>query len=89
MSKDQCIVEVTPPKFHQVVLFQDVREGLPHNCFYEVLTFRAPAKGEWFLSGDTMELAERAGWDFPETAEYWIVRPVNYAVSRWYKGERV
>jgi hypothetical protein len=80
-----------PPKLPQPVVFHQVhgvKKLIPHPCFYDVIGFRAPKEGEWFLSGAIVE-AYKASRDFPETSKYWIVRPTNFAVKRWWKGERV
>lgn len=67
----------------QTLRFEDL--GLPgerviggHRCFYEKVEFRAPKKGEWFVSG-AEPMAYRAKTDMMTTA-YQIVRPTRYAV---------
>jgi hypothetical protein len=89
MSKDDVISTPIPPKFHLVVNFQNIRSGLPRDCFYDVVDFRAPKTGEYFLAGPTMSIGAYAGYDFADTAQYWIVHPTNIAEKRWYKGEKV
>jgi hypothetical protein len=45
-------------------------------CFFEVLGFRAPKRGEFYASG-AVPAAYRAGTDFE--CAYWIVRPTYFA----------
>lgn len=91
MSKDTVIELRQPPKFKQPIQFEHVhgpRRSLPHPCFFEIVGWRSPRQGEWFLSGAIIQ-AYRASRDFPETSEYWIVRPTYLAVKGWRRGERV
>ena len=62
-------------------------EGLPESqthiqkYFYRKLGFRAPKKGEWYLSG-AIVTGYRAPNDFPETTKYWVIEPVAKAVPK-------
>lgn len=89
MSKD---AEALQPHFQRIVVFQKVtgpNNALSHPCYYDVYNWRAPKMGEWFLDGVTLDTAVRAQRDFDEAAQYWLVRPTNFAIQRWHKGERV
>ncbi len=89
--KDEKMVLKTPPKFKQPILFHKVagaNKTLPHHCYFDVVRFGSPRKGEWFIDGVIIQGAY-ATRDFPEHAEYWIVRPTNFAEQRWWKGARV
>ncbi len=92
MSKDQSGDSLRTPFFNQVIVFEcvtGVKSALSHPCFYDVIDWRSPKAGEWFLDGPSLTHAVRAKQDFALTAEYWIARPTNYAMKTWYKGERV
>jgi len=62
-------------------------EGLPKSqtriqkYFYRKLGFRAPKKGEWYLSG-AIVTGYLAPNDYPETSRYWVVEPIAKAVPR-------
>jgi len=60
--------------------------GVGGECYYEVLGFRSPSKGEWYLSGAIVE-GYKAFSDL--TMKYWVVKPTHYARRVWQKGKRV
>ena len=57
-------------------------------CYYELVGWRAPKKGEWYLSGALVE-AYRASNDF--TTAFFVVRPTHRVklVSRYERGEAI
>lgn len=92
MSKDETLHQPTRRDFRPVVTFKKVhgpRKTLSHPCFYVVVDWRAPLKGEWFLDGVNLDRADRAEFDFNLNAEYWIVQPTHFAMRRMIKGEPV
>lgn len=92
MSKDQSGDNLQKPAFAQVIVFENIHgpnKALSHPCFYDLVAFRAPKKGEHFLTGPTLSLASKAGHDYNEHAEYWVVIATNYATQVWHKGSRV
>lgn len=62
--------------------------GAPTACFFEIVEYRCPKKGEFYVSGAIPE-AYRALNDFP--SPYWIVRPTHRAerVTTFRKGTPV
>lgn len=59
-------------------------------CFYNRGEFRAPKKGEYYLSG-AIVTAWRAQAEFPADCKYRIVVPTYRAESKtvWVKGEKI
>lgn len=59
------------------------------NCFFEVVGYRPPKAGEYFVSGAVLE-AHHTPRDLTGCV-HWIVRPTHYATTKtvWSKGERV
>ena len=55
-------------------------------CFWIPRGYRAPAPGEYFLSGARAYLSKA---QFHEDTRYHIVTPSYYAVKGWVAGERV
>ena len=69
------------PKAPDVVFFGFLKrpgdQFGPALCYYEILGFRPPMKGEYYLSGAIVE-AYRAPNNLNE--RYWVVKPTHYAV---------
>ena len=55
-------------------------------CYYDIIEFRSPKKGEWYLSGAIVE-GYKAFDDL--TVIFWVVKPTHYAKQVWQKGDEI
>jgi hypothetical protein len=73
------------PKAPAVVEFEGIGP-----CYWRLIAFSTPRKGEWYLSG-AIPMAYRAAGDFPGPSAYHIVTPTHHArqVTVWAMGNPV
>lgn len=80
------------PRFKQPIVFEEVyglRQTLSHPCFFTVLGYRPPKKGEWYIDVPDDTRACRSHVDFQDWSPMYIVKPTYLAIQVWKYGEEV